>query len=62
MIHVPLRRIVRSESGPGTAETIYTDDQGERWRRIIGAPTRGGTTGNRVATVLPDGIINVQKL
>lgn len=55
------RRIVKSECGPGTCETIYTDDRGARWfsSPYISMPS-GPTSGTTSETwgILRNGYID----
>ena len=55
------RYVVRTEPGRGTADTIYTDNCGERWHTMIGEPSGGGTTGVTYAMIYPNGALVVKK-
>lgn len=51
------RRVVRTESGPGTAETVLVDEYGSRWTPSDGTmadqtcpPLTGVRVGNMICT------------
>jgi len=47
-----VREIVHTQPGPGTCETIYTDNHGDRWRSDPYPISFDTTTGQKVGHII----------